>query len=473
MATDVERQIAEYFGWVERQAGVALRAQPVVADDEAATIAALERQLVAPSAAPRRHRRFVLTAAGALVVIGAAVVLLTWRDDDAGLIIDKPPVTSQPPSTVSTLPRTAPSTAPPTIPPASPPSTVPPTLALPSFSPEVSFDVSASAPGPFGPNTGDSAVFTTGGDTIIVRAVRGLRMLDPAAQSLGQTVSPGTTVTDAGDLAYGNGSLYDPATGAHLRTLPNARSDLRGDFSSDGTRIVMPAYARRGEATATVYDTATGEAVMDLTTDEVAITWAVYSPDGSRIMTLGRQGVVRIWDASSGEQLAELDDSSSRNAFSPDGSAVLSVGASGRVRVRDAVSGEPLGFDQAFPPGGDPRPSFSPDGKWIVVTAVDPADTTHDLMTVWDAATGVQVTSLVARAHTIAVRNLAWSADGRVLATVLPDGEGAAIWSIPEGANLATIALDGRPLLSIDIDADATRLVGLDTTAQIRIWDLR
>src|SRR5262245_56671718 len=75
MASDVERQIADYFGWVEREAGVSLSAVTVVGDDEATTIAALERQLTAPAARrahPRRH--LALAAAGTLIVAGTAIV---------------------------------------------------------------------------------------------------------------------------------------------------------------------------------------------------------------------------------------------------------------------------------------------------------------------------------------------------------------------------------------------------------------
>jgi WD40 repeat protein len=63
------------------------------------------------------------------------------------------------------------------------------------------------------------------------------------------------------------------------------------------------------------------------------------------IVSAGDDGKVCLWDAASGELLAELNGHSSwvwSCAFSPDGAAIVSAGRDGTLRLWDVVTGEPL-----------------------------------------------------------------------------------------------------------------------------------
>ncbi|QEL20805.1 WD40 repeat domain-containing protein [Limnoglobus roseus] len=130
--------------------------------------------------------------------------------------------------------------------------------------------------------------------------------------------------------------LFDTATGVK-RVALRPEADLgRVVFSPDGTRLVMvrrDGFTRFGDGTGAapiaVWDTATGVPVCHLKGHASPIRDMVFSPDGRRIATLGsprttRFGEPRVWDAATGRELLTLPEpvgaaTGGRLAFSPDG----------------------------------------------------------------------------------------------------------------------------------------------------------
>ena len=147
---------------------------------------------------------------------------------------------------------------------------------------------------------------------------------------------------------------------------------------------------------------------------------AVFSPDGSRIATTGRDATVRIFDAATGRQLRVLRGHAPGGfgtypvAWSPDGARLLSMAADG-TRIWDARTGRQL---LALPPVGGPGASavWSPDGRQVLIeSGLGPV--------VWDASSGERLRTLETSA---ASSDMEFSRDGSRLANTTVDERGFA-----------------------------------------------
>jgi WD40 repeat protein len=71
-----------------------------------------------------------------------------------------------------------------------------------------------------------------------------------------------------------------------------------------------------------------------LTGHENVVTAGTYSPDGSRIATVGWDRTARIWDAASGKEVAKYSHENPLvgTMFSPDGDALITISEAGEVR---------------------------------------------------------------------------------------------------------------------------------------------
>ena len=96
------------------------------------------------------------------------------------------------------------------------------------------------------------------------------------------------------------------------------------------------------------------------------------SPDGERIASGSLDKTIRLWDASTGEELHTLKghtNAVSSVSFSPDGTRLLSQDEQGQKLIWDLKSGEvlPDGNVDAFPVGN--KSSRTTDGRWFAVAS--------------------------------------------------------------------------------------------------------
>jgi WD40 repeat protein len=131
-----------------------------------------------------------------------------------------------------------------------------------------------------------------------------------------------------------------------------------------------------------VWDSQTGQELLGLK-PRVGFPYSrlVFSPDGKRLAASG----MTVWDAETGNGL-HFKDGGQNMTFSPDGKRQVGLSRDGMVKVWDAQTRQEL---LAFTPGRTTgwllSLAFSPDGKRLAGAALD------GTVTVWDAQTGQEM----------------------------------------------------------------------------------
>ncbi len=204
------------------------------------------------------------------------------------------------------------------------------------------------------------------------------------------------TVVEVG-LVKNHLKLWDTATYKHLRTI-------KGDIPKFGTLTFSPdsktlALATQFGDDVWLWDTATGKPRYTL---EDQGGRAVFSPDGTILITTKRHEFVKLWDAATGTLLHTLNDRVEYEALSPDGKILATVNKK-EVKLWEVATGTLVYAIQVEVPYVD----FSADGKHLATFGAK-----HPLK-LWNVATGELYNSFENQIFS----SVRFSSDGKNLAT--------------------------------------------------------
>ncbi|MGI9178115.1 MAG: protein kinase domain-containing protein, partial [Pirellulales bacterium] len=239
--------------------------------------------------------------------------------------------------------------------------------------------------------------------------------------------------------------------------------------SPDGRRVAFP-LAGGGLRIA---DTRIGPESAVLTGRQERMMWALFSPDGSRIVTLDIHSVLCLWDADTGQLLATYDGEGGMVqgvVFSGDGSrfavhATLVQSRLHRIIVYTSTDGRKLSTVET--PSGLTLDNvlivFSPDGRHLTTTAYE-----SDLHT-WDAASGAPLGHL--RGHSGVVKALAFSPDGSRLASGAANGH-IRLWNPTTQTIERELIGHADHVTSLAFSPDGGALASGGNDGTVRIWSL-
>lgn len=201
--------------------------------------------------------------------------------------------------------------------------------------------------------------------------------------------------------------VFDADTGKKLFELAaGALPASRASFS-DGGKI----FVSYQDGTNRIWNGVTGEVIADLRPSYGLLGWLAFSPDGSRLVTIGPGNKARLWDADTGRELRGLGITGGLEPvkFTHSGSRIVVsrfLPDSGACDIVDTETGERIASMEADRWDMGLVSAVSPDGRMV-------ASYTHGKVFVADAETGARLHQLHPR-HPVS--SLRFSRGGGLLA---------------------------------------------------------
>jgi WD40 repeat protein len=300
--------------------------------------------------------------------------------------------------------------------------------------------------------------------------------------------------------------VWDVGTGNLLATLKGHKDTLNSvAFSPDGRKIATAS----DDETVKIWDLRTGQELMTLKEHPAKglssppwISRAAFSPDGKRILAIGNFVKVAVWDAETGQALQALEGQRSMLTalvFSSDGK-LMATGSADRTislwdvktwRVINTLIGHgnaiaELAFSKdsktlasastdktikLWDVAADPNPllrmgvafvAYSPDGRTM-------ATAQGKEVKLWDTATWNMVGTLTG--HTAEIKSLAYSADGKILASGSGD-KTATLWDAATGLERFTLKGHTGKVLGVALSPDGRLLATGSEDKTVRLWDV-
>ncbi len=225
-----------------------------------------------------------------------------------------------------------------------------------------------------------------------------------------------------------------------------------------------------------IWDVGTGADVKTITSTAGNVKSLAVQPTGNQVAASGEDRSVHVWDIESGKEayaLGPFNAAAEHVTWSANGNMVAAVAGDGGLAVWDVGPGRKKLLDLKITNGAAGYGvRISPDGKSVAacgekiarIYALVGGDKAESAGTTRREYVG-------AGAHTDMVTCLAYSPDGKTLATASRD-KSIRLWDVGTGQRLRTLLGHTEKVNDIEFSPDGNQLVSVADDQTVRLWDL-
>ena len=280
--------------------------------------------------------------------------------------------------------------------------------------------------------------------------------LGPAGAGAGAFSPDGKRFATSGEMIR----LWEMEHGRLVGTLKGDQGGIHAlGFSPDGRTLV----SANDDGTARLWSTLPEIARPSV----LSAGWPLcFSGDGKVVAVFSTNSCVEYWDVRSRSMVDRFKipvhvNEHDRIAASPNGRLVVCAGTEGMARVWDRVTGQQIAELVLEPPPKWPLPAFSPDSRLLAISDGGGGGWTL----VWDFQQGKRRT-LPGVGDYLPL----FSPDGKVLATGC--GNDVQLWNVPELKPLATLRGHTWSINGLGFSPDGRLLASMGRDSEIRLWEV-
>ncbi len=266
---------------------------------------------------------------------------------------------------------------------------------------------------------------------------------------------------------YGTIACWNLAEGGALRQFRGQHSAQIQDIAvSPNGRLLATASS---DNTIRIWSTATEQELLCCEGHGKEILKISWAPDSTHLVSASADKSVRVWNALNGvcrHEYGGHGDCVYGVQWSPDGRFLASGSRDQTIRIWDASNGACLRHLRLVDSTTE-SVSWSPDSRYLATAGED------TVIRLWDAQTWTMVLAWQAHAGAHFLSCLAWSPDGRLLASGAHGDKTLCVWEVATGRPVERFEFSESYTWRLAWSPDGGFLASKHAGAVCRLWDTR